>query len=331
LAKLKKKEEKAVTKKTTRPSWMSNFLAIVRYELLWNIRKKKLLGVLILAFVLASLTLVLPVILNRLNNLTTEPNPDYVINTGTGVGSFGFFLFALVSVMNSISGEFESGSIVPLLTKPVSRTTVYLGKIFAAFLTALVAYVLLTIYIGAGGYIIYGPQNNLHLLAITLLGSILSTMVWMSIVLVAGSLSKSSMLAALLGIGVWLGLNIVSVILSAFSNQAWILTYAPGSGASGYIKDLTPINPQTGMPAGGVSTGTDNIATTIITYILHPTSEVTFYKLEFLMPQGRFNLVDIYAEPLSLIVARSIAVASVYILVFNFIAWLALKRAQVAE
>jgi hypothetical protein len=36
-------------------------------------------------------------------------------------------------------------------------------------------------------------------------------------------------------------------------------------------------------------------------------------------------------EPLSIIVARSIAVAAAYILVFNFIAWYALKRAQIAE
>jgi len=215
-----------VTKKATRPSWTTSFLAIVRYELLWNIRKKKFLGVLILAFVFATLTLVLPVILRNLNNLPTEPNPDYVITTGIGFGGFAFFLFALVSVMNSISGEFESGSMIPLLTKPVSRTTIYLGKIFAAFLIILGAYTLLTIYLALGGFIIYGPQNNLHLIFITLFGSIMSTLVWMSIVLAMGSVSKSSMLAALLGIGVWFGLMIAQGILSVFSNQAWILTYA---------------------------------------------------------------------------------------------------------
>jgi len=319
-----------MTKKATRPSWMTSFLAIVRYELLWNIRKKKILGVLILAFALATLTLILPVLLNNLNNLPTEPNPDYVITTGIGIGGLGFFLFALVSVMNSISGEFESGSIIPLLTKPVSRTTVYLGKIFAAFLIILGAYILLTIYLALGGFIIYGPQNNMHLLSITMLGNIMSTLVWMAIVLAMGSVSKSSMLAALLSFGIWFGLNIASGILSAFSNQAWVLTYTPGSGASGYIKGLTPINPQTGMPSGGVSTGTDNIASGLITYILHPASNVTFFRLEFLGLQN-FKLVELYSESLFLIAARSIAVAAVYIFVFNFIAWFALKRTQITE
>ena len=125
-----------MARKAGRLSRMPGFLAVVRYELLWNIRKKKFLAILILAFGLASLTLFLPVVLNNANNLPTEPNPNYVITTGTGVGSFGFFLFALVTVMNSISGEFESGSIVPLLTKPISRTTVYVGKLFAAVVTA---------------------------------------------------------------------------------------------------------------------------------------------------------------------------------------------------
>lgn len=319
-----------MTKKKAHASWTMSLLAVIHYELLWNVRKKKIIGVLILAFALATLTLVLPVVLNNINNLTTEPNPDYVITTGTGLGGFGFFLFALVSVMNSISGEFESGSIIPLLTKPVSRTTVYLGKITAAFLTVLGAYVLLTIYIAVAGFLIYGPQNNLHLVVITLLGSILSTAVWMSIVLAAGSVSKSSMLAALLGIGVWFGLNIASGILSAFSEQAWVMTYAPGSGASGTLGPPGPIN-QTIVINEGVSTGTDSIATNLVTYILNSSAEVTFFKIEIRGGGQGINRVPLNTEPLLLTVVRSVAVAFVYILVFNFIAWYALKRTQATE
>jgi ABC-type transport system involved in multi-copper enzyme maturation permease subunit len=313
---------------------MTGFLAVVRYELLWNVRKKKLIGILILAFGLASLTLFLPPALNNASNLPTKPNPNYVITTGTGVGSFGFFLFALVTVMNSISGEFESGSIVPLLTKPVSRTTVYLGKLFAAFLTALAAYVLLTIYMAAGGYIIYGPQNNIHLIIITLLGSILSTLVWMSIVLAAGSISKSSMLTALLTIGIFFGLTIASGVLSSFSGQAWVLTYAPGNGALGVLGNPGTISiNMTGLgniTTQSVSTGTDGIGTNLVNLILHPAENVTFTKTE-IVGQRQELLVPLYSEPLSIVVARSIAVAAVYIFVFNFIAWYALKRVQVTE
>jgi ABC-type transport system involved in multi-copper enzyme maturation permease subunit len=323
-----------MAKKMARPSRVTGFLAVVRYELLWNIRKKKFLGILVLAFGLASLTLFLPVILNNANNLPTEPNPNYVITTGTGVGSFGFFLFALVTVMNSISGEFESGSIVPLLTKPVSRTTIYLGKLFAAILTVLAAFILLTIYMAAGGYFMYGAQNDMHLIVITLLGSLLSTLVWMSIVLAAGSVSKSSMLTALLAIGIFFGLTIASGVLSSFSNQAWVLTYAPGNGAQAFLGNLGTISINitaiSNVTSQSVSTGTDGVGAGLVTYILHPTENVTFTKTE-IMGRGQEILVPVYSEPLSIVLARSIAVAAIYILVFNFIAWYALKRTQVTE
>ena len=54
-------------------------------------------------------------------------------------------LFVLATAMNSISSEFESGTIVPLLTKPVSRTMVFLGKLFAAFVIIIITYSVLRV------------------------------------------------------------------------------------------------------------------------------------------------------------------------------------------
>lgn len=312
----------------TNPSWMTRFWAVVKYELLWNIRKKKFLGVVIVAFALATLSLALPVILSNVANQPLSQNPDYVVGSGAGIGGLGFFLFALVAVMNSISGEFESGTIVTLLTKPVSRTMVFLGKLFAAFLTLLAAYIVLNVYMAIGGTIIYGPQNNLHLLPISLLGSILSTFVWIGIVLAIGSVSKSSMIAALGAFGIFLGLFIGVPIVSMFSEQAWVLTYVPGSGASGYIKGLGQQTPF--IPGMSISTGTDNIATNLINYILHPSSNVTFFKMG-MFTHGEPSIIELYVEPISFVVLRSILVASIYILVFSFVAWYAFKRAQVLE
>jgi ABC-type transport system involved in multi-copper enzyme maturation permease subunit len=302
----------------TSPKWITRFWAVVEYELLWNIRKKKFLGVVIVAFALATLSLALPVILSNVANQPLSQNPNYAVGSGAGIGGLGLFLFAVVTVMNSISGEFESGTIVPLLTKPVSRTMIFFGKLFAAFLTLLTAYIVLNVYMAIGGTIVYGPQNNLHLMPIGLLGSVLSTFVWVAIVLAIGSVSKSSIVAALGAFGIFLGLFIGVPIVSMFSEQAWVLTYVPGSGASGLIKDLEPQIP--------LSTGTDNIATNLINYILHPSSDVTFYKIDLFAPG---MLVDLYVEPLSFVVLKSILVASIYILVFSFVAWYAFRRAQV--
>jgi ABC-type transport system involved in multi-copper enzyme maturation permease subunit len=307
---------------------MTRFWAVVRYEMLWNIRKKKFIGVLIVAFVFATVGLALPVILSIASGETLSPNPDYAVSSGAG--ALGFFLFALVIAMNSISGEFESGTIVPLLTKPVSRTTVFLGKLFAAFILLLVTYIVLFVYTTIGGTIVYGPQSNLHLVPLTLLGNILSTFVWMSIVLAIGSLSKSSLIAALASFGVFIALFISAPIVSVFTGQAGVLAYVPGSGATGNL-NVSQGN-QITINASSVSTGTDSIAANLINYILDPSTNVTFSKLGSFTPGQQLpEMIPVYTEPLSLILLRSIIVATAYTVAFIVIAWFAFKRAQVLE
>lgn len=308
---------------------MTRFSAMVEYELLWNIRKKKFLGIIVVAFALTTLSLVVPVILYNIIGEPISQNPDYVIGTGTGLGGLAFFLFAVATVMNSISGEFESGSIIPLLTKPVSRTTIFLGKLFAAFLTLLAAYALIMVYFALGGTIIYGPQNNLHLIFIVLIGNIFSTFVWISIVLVLGSLSKSSLIAALGAFGIWLATFLIVPMISMFSGQAWILTYVPGTGATGYIKGSVSQTPF--VPGTAITTGTDAIGTNLITYLLHPSAEVTFFQIRFGGPPQQSPFVELYTEPLSFIILRSILVTIVFILAFLFVSWFVFKRAEVRE
>jgi ABC-type transport system involved in multi-copper enzyme maturation permease subunit len=307
----------------TIPSWKTRFWAVVKYELLWNIRKKKLVGLTILVFVIVTLGLVLPVISSNAAGQPLEQNPEYVVNSNPG--SLVFFLFAIVTVMNSISGEFETGTIVPLLTKPISRTMVFLGKLLAAFITLLLVYVVLFVYVTIGATVVYGPQNNLQLVPLSLLGSIIATFLWIGIVLAMGSISKSSLMAALGTFCIFIALSISGSIVSAFSDQAWVLTYVPGNGATG---TLYIVQNQTMTIGKLISTGTDNIAANLIYYALYPSSNVTFYKRNPVSPEISPVL---YVEPLSLILLRSIVVALVYILAFSLISWYALKRAQILE
>jgi ABC-type transport system involved in multi-copper enzyme maturation permease subunit len=314
----------AVTNKQVRtnPSWRTRFWAVVKYELLWNIRKKKLLGLTILVFVIVTLGLVLPVIFSNATGQTLSQNPDYVISSNPG--ALVFFLFAIVTVMNSISGEFESGTIVPLLTKPVSRTMVFLGKLFAAFITLFLVYAVLFVYTTIGATVVYGPQNNLQLVPLSFLGSVIATFLWIAIVLAIGSLSKSSLMAALGTFCIFIALLISAQIVSMYSDQAWVLSYVPGSGVTG---TLITVQNETMTIGKSISTGTDNIATNFVNYALYPSSNVTFYKRSPLLGESEV----LYVEPLWLILLRSIIVAATYIFVFLFVAWYALKRAQVLE
>ncbi|MEM3054936.1 MAG: ABC transporter permease [Candidatus Bathyarchaeia archaeon] len=320
-------------KPKTTPSWRTRFWAVVKYEFLWNIRKKKFLGMFVIAFALATLSLILPIVLSNVVGQPLSQNPDYVARSGISIGNFGMFLFAVVTVMNSISGEFESGTIVPLLTKPVSRTMVFIGKLFAAVVTLLLAYAVIILYTTIGGILVYGPQNNLHLVPLSLLGSILSTFVWVAIVLAIGSISKNSLIAAIGTFGIFMALTMGASIISVFSEQAWVLNYVPGSGATGYIKGVPSDNPY--APGLAVSTGTDSIAANIVNYALYPSANVTYVTIN-LFAAGQPSSVselytELYAEPLSLVIIRSIGVAAAYTIAFLFLSWYAFKRAQVLE
>ena len=308
-----------------RPSWFTRFWAIVRYEMLWNIRKKKFLGVIIIAFVFATLGLALPPILSSATGITIASNPNFAITYV--LGSFGFFFFALATAMNSISSEFETGTVVPLLTKPVSRTMVFLGKLFAVFIIILVSYVMIFTYTTIGSIFVYGAQNNLHLVPIVLFGNLISTFIWVSILLAMGSLTKNTIITALVALGLFLALFIALPIVSVFAGPSAYLNYFPGSGAGGLmIIDNTTLS---------ISTGTDTLGVNLVNYLLYPSATVNFSRIDLQAIQAGQTALPttevLYTEPISLIAFRSLGVAFAYILVFLFVAWYAFKRSQILE
>ena len=259
-------------------------------------------------------------------------NPDYVVRAS--IPGYIVFFFGMVIVMNSISGEFESGTAVPLLAKPISRTTIFLGKLAAALLTLIPAYVLLLVIQNVGGEAVYGPQDNLYLVPLTLAGAIASTLVWMAIVLAIGSTTKSSVLAAIVSVAVYFGLSITSGIISGFQGQSWVLTFLPGGGNSGYLVPAASATPS--LSSATISTGTDGIASALATFVLHPSYFVAFAKLNISSLGSPGSpatpaLTVISAQPLWYVLLLSLCVAFAYVAVFLFIAWLALERAQVSE
>jgi len=306
-----------------RPSWLTRFWAVIRYEMLWNIRKKKFIGVVIVAFALATLSWVLPVVSSNATGQPIEANPDYAV-TYT-IPAIGMFLFALITAMNSISSEFESGTVVPLLTKPVSRTMVFLGKLLATFIMLLVTYTILFMYGVISGALVYGPQNNLHLLPLGLIGNILSTFIWIAIILAAGALSKSTILSTLVALGFFISILFAVPIVSLFAGPSTALNYVPGSGASG-----TMLTTQGTITVGA---GTDYIGTNLINYALHSSANVNFNKTNIEIQDGQPRITQIfdYAEPISLVTSRSVATAATYTIVFLIVAWIVFKRAEVLE
>jgi len=307
---MKRKEEKKPDSKFAR-----RFLAIVRYELLWSIRKRKFVGIVVVAFALPTIILILPVISSNISKFPIAKNPNWTVDFNVSTSGFVFFLFAVITAMSSISGEFESGTIVPLLTKPVSRTMILLGKALALFLTLLVTYTIILVYLSIGGIIVYGPQKNLYLVPLLFIGSLISTLTWAAIVLAISTISKSSVIATLGGLGIWLSLTIASEATSSLGSYAMFLNCLPGEGIRGYLSPNI-------LYGYSIATGTNAIASNLVTYFLNPSTIITYVSR---------NPFQYYSEPLSLVLARSIIVAIGYILFFMFISWFFLRRAEVLE
>jgi len=313
----------ATTRKT---SWMTGFLAILYYEFLWNLRKKKTIGLVLLIFAIATLELALPPILDYYQGVTLQPDPNIVIGFFSGISGIFLFLIAVATTMNTISGEFETGSITPLLTKPVSKNTVFLGKLTAAFLTLIGIYAILSVYVLVGAVVIDGTQNSLQLVPLGLVGITLATMVWASLVLLLGTVSKSSLVAALGSFGVWIGITIAGSLLSAFLGQTAILFYAPGGGATASTTSCAAGDLARGNT---FATGTDNLGYMLIQWALNGASTLNFCGVRFRSSMAETFLAS--SDTIANVAIRDLGVTAAYLVVLLFLSWYAFHRAQIIE
>ena len=240
--------------KREHPSWLTRFWAIVRYEMLWNIRKKKFVLILALVFIVSTLILILPLALSASNGEKITANPTYAITFG-GSG-FLYLLLAIGTAVNTFSSEFETGSIVPLVTKPVSRTMIFLGKLFGTFIILLISYVILYGYTTVAALAIYGPQSNLQYMPVIVIGSLISTFIWVALLFAVGTISKNTIVTVIAAIILFLAFFFSAPIINEFSGPSPALNYFPGTGASGNILG-TNIT---------VGSGTDNVGINIVNY-----------------------------------------------------------------
>ena len=316
------------------PSWFTRFWAVVRYEMLWNIRKKKFIGIIAAVFIIATLILVLPVVSSRSAGVTIKANPTYAITFG-GTG-FLFLLFAIGTAVNSISSEFETGSIVPLITKPVSRTMIFLGKLFGTFVILVVSYIVLYAYITIASIVLYGSQNDLQLMPVIVVGCIISTFIWVSLLFAVGSISKNTIMTMIVAIIMFLALFFAAPIIGVYLGPSPTLNYVPGTGASGTLVVGNVTSAGAGYFNGtSVDAGTDNIGVDIVNYALFPSANVTYSKVNVgAITANETSLPTsgvLYTEPASLVALRSISVAFAYIVGFLMVAWVTFKRSQILE
>ncbi len=311
-------------------NWLTGFAAILYYEFLWNLRKKKIVGLFLIVFAIVTLELALPPLLAYYQGVAVQQNSAFVYRDFfNGFSGIFLFLIAVATTMNTVPGEFEAGSITPLLTKPVSRNLVFAGKIVASFLTLLAIYAFLTVYVTVGGVLVQGPQDNLGLVPLGLVGLTVATMVWASMVIFLGTISKSSLVGALGSFGVFIGVTIAGTLVASFLGQTSILFYAPGGGALASTGSCEILGRVAAPGSQTFSTGTDNVGYLLMQLILNPSLPLNFCGLRFRGMATETFLAS--SDTITTVAFRALGVALAYLALLLFLSWYSFRRAQITE
>jgi ABC-type transport system involved in multi-copper enzyme maturation permease subunit len=316
------------TREKSRP--FAGFFAILYYEFLWNLRKKKTIGLFTLILGIAILEVTLQPLLSYYYGPPLANDPSFVYTTVSYpiLGGILLVLVAIATAMNTVSGEFETGSIVPLLTKPVSKTTVFLGKVTGAFVTLLGLFALRGVILVIGGVITRGPQDNLGVVPVGVMGLTIAATVWTTVVIFLGTVSKNSLVAALGTFGIYLGLAIASAFVVRYLGQASILLYAPGTGAMATTRQCVGnIGAENPLSLGS---GTDWLGRLLSEWIVNPSLVLNYCGLRF---RGGISseIIPLSSDPISTMALRSLGVGLAYIVGLLAISWYAFRRAQILE
>lgn len=311
-------------------SILEQLVAIIRYELLWNIRKKKVVAMFLVVLGVASLALFLPMIMGN-----SADNPNYFINNLLNAPNLVIVILAIAVSMNSISGEFENGTIEPLASKPISRARIYLGKVFAMLILLFGIYSVLELYGLGGCYLLYGSQNglNLSLLVAPILLTV-STLVWVSVSLVFGSVTKSSVAAAIGTIGIFFAILFGGGIITTVAPESGgTLNYLPGDGESGNINgQFYPEISENGL---SINTGTNYLARQFVLSSHNSSAVVRISEIQLDLENARqggspVREVGYHSYKMDEVAWRSLFVSLSYILVLGVIAWYSFERSDIS-
>ncbi len=302
------------------PSLQSQIVAVFRYEYFRNLRKRKLLSLFVFSFLLVSLFVFLAPLVGY-----ERPDPNFVVKRDIGLGGLLYALLGIAVAMDAISEEFERDTISTLLSKPVSRTVVYVGKFF--FLCGMLAgvYFFLYMYFFVGEWIMYGPQNGMQLFLVVPLAAVLSTLVWVSITLFIGSATKNSTMAALGTFAVLCSILIVGGLAESSAAGKEMVDYLPGLGHSAFIADDSLPEDATYRNIS-LTTGIDKLSPNIILYAYAPSAEaITVTKPD---PESQEEPI-VTTQPLSRVILRAGVVAALYVVVLNVLSWALFRNTEI--
>jgi len=206
-----------------RLSRLSQTWAVIRYELTWDLRKKRTYIVLgLFLFAAFYFGYLFPITAGK--SSITGPNQlgvtissdlwwvlvhNLAFNTFMS-GLFPLFIGGFVSA-DSLASEFDRGTVVPLLSQPVRRVEVYLGKFLAKFLLLLAISILFTLVVLTGSEVSVGAQTHLDMFPLLVFAEFGAFLEFAALTFFIGSFSRSG--AMVLGVLIAVFFMITATVL----------------------------------------------------------------------------------------------------------------------
>jgi ABC-type transport system involved in multi-copper enzyme maturation permease subunit len=201
--------------------------AVARYELTWDLRKKRTYVVVgLLLFAAFAFGYLWPVIWGK---SVATAQLQIGISFGSGLwwvaavwiafnyiasGLFPLLIGGFISA-DSLASEFDSGTVVPLLSQPVRRVEVYFGKFLAKLLLLLAVSILFTILVLVLSEASVGAQTHLDMLPLLVFAELGAFLEFVALAFFIGSFSRSGamVLGVLIAMGAMIGVTALVVEL----------------------------------------------------------------------------------------------------------------------
>jgi ABC-type transport system involved in multi-copper enzyme maturation permease subunit len=222
--------------------------AVARYELTWDLRKKRTYIILSL-FLFAALVFgyLFPVIAGKSiaagatlqgvslgSGLWWVDVHDLAFNTFVS-GLFPLFIGGFIAA-DSIGTEFDSDTIIPLLSQPVRRVEVYTGKLLEKVLLLLVVSIVFTLLVIAGSEASVGVQSNLEMIPLVVFAEFGAFLEYTALAFFVGSLVRSG--TTTLGVLITVFILVLGTVLvaSLYAGEQEYMFLLPAANAVFLLK-----------------------------------------------------------------------------------------------
>ena len=188
---------------------------MARYELIWDLRKKRtyvVLALILLAAILGGYAV--PVLVGR-QGLATFSSAGwpwweltiFLVFNGFISGLFPLLMGGFIAT-ESIATEFDKGTIVPLLSQPLKRSDVYFGKFIEKVLILLAVAALLVVVSIVSAEASLGGQGDLLFAPWVVLAVLASFLEYTVLAFFFGSFLRSASLVFFILLGLLFGVTI---------------------------------------------------------------------------------------------------------------------------